>query len=325
MDFADRAPLSLDRDRVTCILLINTHLIKKCCNIHNTMLNNPQFMQQISPENRAMLTNTYNHYIRRLQCNLATLNYIYEKYHSPQPLQQSSKAIFPIILSAPQDMPELNQLYSKLQELYPEGVQYFKMKFEESRKQQAFQQQLQLQQQQHQQHQQQQQSMHAPQQQSQQVPPPPQQVLQQQQQSQQQSPQTIPQMMPQQLAPQSQQQQVPPPQTQSQTQSQAPPPPPQQQQQQQHQPQQQQQAPPQSIPPTQLQPPPQSFDDILLTDGFNPSNDSMPNSSGPNEFNSNYNNNGMNSFQMSTLSPQQILQQANSSEPTSSLVQDFLF
>ena len=302
MDFADRAPLSLDRDRVTCILLINTHLIKKCCNIHNTMLNNPQFMQQISPENRAMLTNTYNHYIRRLQCNLATLNYIYEKYHSPQPLQQSSKAIFPIILSAPQDMPELNQLYSKLQELYPEGVQYFKMKFEESRKQQAFQQQLQLQQQQHQQHQQQQQSMHAPQQQSQQVPPPPQQVLQQQQQSQQQSPQT-----------------------QSQTQSQAPPPPPQQQQQQQHQPQQQQQAPPQSIPPTQLQPPPQSFDDILLTDGFNPSNDSMPNSSGPNEFNSNYNNNGMNSFQMSTLSPQQILQQANSSEPTSSLVQDFLF
>ena len=38
----------------------------------------------------------------------------------------------------PPDMPELNQLYSKLQELYPEAVQYFKIKFEESRKQQAF-------------------------------------------------------------------------------------------------------------------------------------------------------------------------------------------
>ncbi|RCK61039.1 hypothetical protein Cantr_08104 [Candida viswanathii] len=310
MDFTDRAPLSLDRDRVTCILLINTHLIKKCCNIHNTMLNNPQFMQQIAPENRVMLTNTYNHYIRRLQCNLATLNYIYEKYHSPQPLQLSTKAIFPIILSAPQDMPELNQLYAKLQELYPEGVQYFKMKFEESRKQQAFQQQ---QQQLQQQQQQQQQSMHAPQQQQQQpqqVPPPhpPQQVLQQQQQQQQHqlSPQTIPQMIPQQQqAPPSQPEQQVPPQQQAPQQQQVPQPPSMQQQQ-----QQQQQQP---------------FDDILLTDGFNPSNDSMPSSTGPNDFNPNYNNNGMNSFQMSTLSPQQILQQANASEPASSLAQDFLF
>ena len=49
-----------------------------------------------------------------------------------------SQGKFPMILSAPPDMPELNQLYSKLQELYPEAVQYFKIKFEESRKQQAF-------------------------------------------------------------------------------------------------------------------------------------------------------------------------------------------
>lgn len=138
MDFSDRAPLSLDRDRVTCLLLINTHLIKKCCNIYNTMLNNQQLMQQMTPENRAMLSNVYNNYIRRLQCNLATLNYLYEKYHSTQHLPVAAKASFPMILSAPPDMPELNQLYSKLQELYPEAVQYFKIKFEESRKQQAF-------------------------------------------------------------------------------------------------------------------------------------------------------------------------------------------
>ena len=42
------------------------------------MLNNQQLMQQMTPENRAMLSNVYNNYIRRLQCNLATLNYLYE-------------------------------------------------------------------------------------------------------------------------------------------------------------------------------------------------------------------------------------------------------
>ncbi|KAL6453390.1 hypothetical protein SBY92_004958 [Candida maltosa Xu316] len=313
MNFTDRAPLSLDRDRVTCLLLINTHLIKKCCNIHNTMINNPQFMQQIAPENRVMLNNTYNHYIRRLQCNLATLNYLYEKYHTNQQQQQQQqqpKAIFPIILSAPQDMPELNQLYSKLQELYPEGVQYFKMKFEESRKQQ---QQQAFQQQQQQQQQQQSIPPQMPLQQQQQQQQPPQQQQQQHTSIPQQHQQMPQQQMMSQHTPQMLHQHTP------QMMSQQPPPP---QQQQQISQQQQQQ---------------QSFDDILLTDGFNSSggNDLQ----GQNhDFNPNYsnggvnnrdngngnNNNGMNSFSMSTLSPQQILQQANNGDNTP-MTQDFLF
>ena len=318
MDFSDRAPLSLDRDRVTCLLLINTHLIKKCCNIYNTMLNNQQLMQQRTPEHRAMLSNVYNNYIRRLQCNLATLNYLYEKYHSTQHLPVAAKASFPMILSAPPDMPELNQLYSKLQELYPEAVQYFKIKFEESRKQQAFPapQQNQPPPQQH--------SLH------QQLPPQPQPQSQPSLQQQQglQLPSNVPSQPVQQQSfrqlstgsesgPQIIPQRAPPP-----PQQQQPPPiPPQQQLQQQFQQQLQQQQLPQQ--PQQLQQPQQpqqsqSFDDLLLTDGFNPSSDSLG-GTGPGDFNPNYNNG---SFQLSTLSPQQILQQANENTPIS---QDFLF
>lgn len=271
------------------------------------MLNNQQLMQQMTPENRAMLSNVYNNYIRRLQCNLATLNYLYEKYHSTQHLPVAAKASFPMILSAPPDMPELNQLYSKLQELYPEAVQYFKLKFEESRKQQAFpvQQQSQPQPQQHSLHQQlppqaQQQALQLP---SNAVAQPvQQQSFRQLSTGSEPGPQIIPQRVP--LQPHQQQQQ---PQQQLQQQFQ-------QQFQQQQQLQQQQQQAQQAQQAQQSQ----SFDDLLLTDGFNPSSDSLG-GAGPSDFNPNYNNG---SFQLSTLSPQQILQQANENTPLS---QDFLF
>lgn len=102
MDYVDRAPLSLDRDRVTCLLLINTHLMKKCSNMYTNIICNQSLMQQMSNENRVSITQSYANYIKRLQCNLTTLNYIYEKYHgSSQPQQQqqqqqqASKSTFP--------------------------------------------------------------------------------------------------------------------------------------------------------------------------------------------------------------------------------------
>ncbi|CAI5757305.1 unnamed protein product [Candida verbasci] len=136
MDFVDRAPLSLDKDRVTCLLLINTYLMKKCFNMYTNIITNQQFMQQMSQEQRQGITYSYGNCIKRLQCNLATLNYIHEKYNSPNNQQQLQKQSFPVMLSAPQDMPELQHLYSKLQELYADAVQYLKHRIEEMRKQQ---------------------------------------------------------------------------------------------------------------------------------------------------------------------------------------------
>ncbi|KAI5960118.1 uncharacterized protein KGF55_004841 [Candida pseudojiufengensis] len=299
-DYIDRAPLSLDKDRVTCLLLINTHLIKKCSGMYNNMLSNPQFMQQMSNENRFNVTQSYTNALKRLQCNLATLHYLNEKYHGNQPL---IKAIYPTIVVAPPDMPELNPLYGKLQELYGDAMQHLKMRMEEMKRQQQqqmFQQQQQQQQQQQpmQPMQQQQQPQHhnqqQQQQQQQQRPPSQQQQQQPQQNLQQQHPQQ------QNLQPQHQH-------LQSQPSSQPPSQPPSQ---------------PQSshLP----QPSTQPLDDLMLTGNdstFNssqtPMNDFQNNGFGNNNGNNSSGNTGgngnnNNNFNpITTLSPQQILQQAN--------------
>ncbi|KAK6456721.1 uncharacterized protein RJT20DRAFT_33990 [Scheffersomyces xylosifermentans] len=138
---ANIAPLGLDRERVTCLLLINTHLMKKAINIYLTVLCNPQAQQQMPPQARQSAIESYQNCTRRLHCNLSVLNYIHEKYHS-DPSQEPShnKASFPIMLSPPQEMPELIQLYTKLQELYPEALQFLKSKLQQMKKQQQFQQ-----------------------------------------------------------------------------------------------------------------------------------------------------------------------------------------
>ncbi|KAK6462320.1 hypothetical protein DFJ63DRAFT_153010 [Scheffersomyces coipomensis] len=132
----NRNPLVLDRERVTCLLLINTHLMKKSINIYNNMFCNPQAMQSMPQEAKQLVADSYQNCIRRLHCNLTVLNYIHEQYHN-DPSQQSSqtKASFPIILSAPTDMPELTELYNKLQDLYPEAMQYIKIKLQQMRRQ----------------------------------------------------------------------------------------------------------------------------------------------------------------------------------------------
>ncbi|CCG21215.1 hypothetical protein CORT_0A08300 [Candida orthopsilosis Co 90-125] len=317
MDFVDRAPLSLDRDRVTCLLLINTHLMKKCSNMYTNVICNQSLMQQMSNENRANITQSYANYIKRLQCNLTTLNYIYEKYHG-QSQQQGSKSTFPVVLSAPPDMPELFPLYAKLQELYAEALQFLRMKMEEMRKQQMFQQQSGAG------------GVSGAMGQFQQPPLPPQ----QQQQQQQQQPNAVPQQSQlniqqqgQPLRQQSLQQQI--------------------KQQQQPQPQsRQQQQPPLSASNNQFQ---QPFDDMLLADTFtnsqapsgmntntnvnmnmgmgmgtnmNPNTTNTTNNMGVDFANHNFSNDGGlsngSNFQISTLSPQQILQQANEAKSNNS-------
>lgn len=131
-----RNPLEHDRECVTCLLLINAQLMKKAINIYVNVLTNQQTMQQIPPQNKQTILELYQNCTRRVHCNLSVLSYLHEKYHTaPNQPTPANKAQFPIIMSAPQDMPELQQLYNKLQELYPEALQFLKVKINQMRKQ----------------------------------------------------------------------------------------------------------------------------------------------------------------------------------------------
>lgn len=126
----------LDRDRVTCLLLINTQLMKKAINLYHNVLINPQTLTRLLPQDKKNVIEQYQNYTRRLHCNLQVLSFIHEKYHmdpASNQNQPSNKISFPFVLSPPPDMPELTQLYNKLQELYPEAIQFLKMKMQQSK------------------------------------------------------------------------------------------------------------------------------------------------------------------------------------------------
>ncbi|KAG7192502.1 uncharacterized protein KQ657_001597 [Scheffersomyces spartinae] len=124
--------IALERERVKCLLLINTQLMKKALKVYN----NQGILNTLEPRLRQQVIELYQNCTKRLHCNLLVLTFIYEKYHddiatassSSSTTSTNNKASFPVILSPPPDMPELNQLYQKLQELYPEAVQYLKMR-----------------------------------------------------------------------------------------------------------------------------------------------------------------------------------------------------
>ncbi|CUM63973.1 uncharacterized protein PRCAT00001561001 [Priceomyces carsonii] len=129
MNSNNKSPLELDRERVTCLLLINTQLMKKTINIYHNVLSNQHSLQQLPQQARKTIIDLYQNCTRRIHCNLTVLSYLHEKYHGAQGQQQTSqnRPTFPVLNTAPPDMPELNQLYNKLQELYPES-QYMKMR-----------------------------------------------------------------------------------------------------------------------------------------------------------------------------------------------------
>lgn len=131
-----KSPLELDRERVTCLLLINAQLIKKAYNLYVNILSNPQTMQQLLPPARNALQEQQTNLSRRVQCNISVLSYINDKYHNKAAASQPNRLQFPIILSAPPDMPELNSYYRKLQDLYPEALQFLKMKIQQMKFQQ---------------------------------------------------------------------------------------------------------------------------------------------------------------------------------------------
>lgn len=133
---SERRPVDLDRDRVTVLLLINSLLIKKAYHIYSSVLSNQQAIQQLLPQSRQEVLEQYNNLNRRLQCNLSVLTYISDVYHDKAAALQPNKMQFPVILSAPPEMPELRQLYKRLQDLYPDAIQFLKMKMQQMKLQQ---------------------------------------------------------------------------------------------------------------------------------------------------------------------------------------------
>lgn len=133
---SDRRQLNLDRDRVTVLLLINALLIKKAYSLYAGVLSNQQTFQQMPPQSRQAVLEQFNNVNRRLQCNLGVLLYISDLYHNRAAAQQPNRFQFPVILSTPPEMPELRQLYKRLQDLYPEAIQFLKSKIQHMKLQQ---------------------------------------------------------------------------------------------------------------------------------------------------------------------------------------------
>lgn len=133
---SDKALVNLNRERVTTLLLINASLIKKASSLYISVLSNQHALQLLPPQNRQNVLQQYNNLSRRLQCNLSVLSYIYDSYHNRAAAHQGNRLQFPIILSAPNEMPELRMLYKRLQDLYPDAIQFVRNKIQEMKQNQ---------------------------------------------------------------------------------------------------------------------------------------------------------------------------------------------
>ncbi|PVH16308.1 uncharacterized protein CXQ87_004180 [Candidozyma duobushaemuli] len=134
-----RRQIDIDKDRATVLLLINTHLIKKAYQMYVSLLSNPPALQSLAPQGRQQVLEQYSNLNKRLQCNLSVLSYINDTYHNKAAAQQPNRLQFPVILSAPAELPELRQLYKRLQDLYPEALQFLKAKLQQIKQHQGMQ------------------------------------------------------------------------------------------------------------------------------------------------------------------------------------------
>jgi len=119
----------LDKKRINTLLNINNILIQQCTILQKT----PSQHQQ-----QQELKESFQNYIKRIHSNLTMLATINEKYSNPISIQQKQQ--FPQIMTPPSNLPEVFELYQLLQNLYPEGVQFYQKKLQQLRQQQQQQQ-----------------------------------------------------------------------------------------------------------------------------------------------------------------------------------------
>ena len=142
-----------DKKRIDVLLQINTILLQKCIILQAYVMNKSNTGAIDYNQKKVM----YQSYLKRIHMNLMCLASIND-IHTPNNTTQKKNYTLPQIVFPPQELPELNEYYKNLDELYPEAVFLYQKRMELMAQQQRARRQQQQQQQQPQQQQQQHQS-----------------------------------------------------------------------------------------------------------------------------------------------------------------------
>ncbi|KAG7740361.1 hypothetical protein KL923_002202 [Ogataea haglerorum] len=122
--------LEIDKKRIDVLLKINTVLLQKCLLLQPYILNksnatNPDYNQR---------KETYQNYLKRIHFNLTCLASINDIHSTPPNMPKKNYSIPQIVLPPP-ELPELNEPYKLLNQLYPEALPFFQRRMEAARQQ----------------------------------------------------------------------------------------------------------------------------------------------------------------------------------------------
>ncbi|ODQ82022.1 hypothetical protein BABINDRAFT_165523 [Babjeviella inositovora NRRL Y-12698] len=126
----DAHSVDLDIRRVQVLLRINNILLTKWIEFQQ-LTPRPTPQNPPTPQQQDFL----QHVMRRTHCNLTYLAMVNDRYQNPNYAAQSSQPAFPAILTPPPSIPELADLYTQLQQLFPQALMMLQKKAMLSRQQ----------------------------------------------------------------------------------------------------------------------------------------------------------------------------------------------
>jgi len=132
-----------DKKRIDVLLQINTILLQKCIILQAYVMNKSNTGAMDYNQKKVM----YQSYLKRIHMNLMCLASIND-IHTLNNTNQKKNYTLPQIVFPPQELPELNEYYKSLDELYPDAVFLYQKRMEIMVQQQRVRRQQQQQQQQ---------------------------------------------------------------------------------------------------------------------------------------------------------------------------------
>ncbi len=132
-----------DKKRIDVLLQINTILLQKCIILQAYVMNKSNIGAMDYNQKKVM----YQSYLKRIHMNLMCLASIND-IHTLNNTNQKKNYTLPQIVFPPQELPELNEYYKSLDELYPDAVFLYQKRMEIMVQQQRVRRQHQQQQQQ---------------------------------------------------------------------------------------------------------------------------------------------------------------------------------
>ncbi|KAH3668440.1 hypothetical protein OGAPHI_002194 [Ogataea philodendri] len=124
--------MEIDKKRIDVLLRINTVLLHKCLLLQPYILSKSNSMNPDYNQRR----DTYQNYLKRIHFNLTCLASINDIHSSPPNVPKKNYSIPQIVLPPP-ELPELNEPYKLLNQLYPEALPFFQKRMETLRQQQS--------------------------------------------------------------------------------------------------------------------------------------------------------------------------------------------